>query len=151
MYRTLYEQYSTKINAKFKRDDKTWDELTGPLSSTFVFKDPHVIKDENNKIIGYFCITPGKKDVIREFIPSCDERSVIKALAIVSNYLGLENEHRLEIFAPSRGPIWNVAKESIGADFQCFLRPRSSNMIKWISKKENSKVNDMFLLQGDLL
>ena len=48
---------------------------------------------------------------------------VIKALAIVSNYLGLENEHRLEIFAPSRGPIWNVAKD-IGADFQLniFLR-----------------------------
>jgi GNAT superfamily N-acetyltransferase len=148
----MHSAYSSIISLCSVRSIGEWEDLFGPLSSTFLFNQPKVVLNEDDCPIAYFCNTPSNGSMIREFVPLLDSASVIAALAIIANSPEHSNEEKLEIFAPAYGPIWDAATNSIGADFLCFLRPKASNMIKWIStSKSINEFSCGFILQGDML
>jgi len=144
--------YSKSISAFLCRTNRDWDDLLGPLSSTFLFSQPKVVLDDSCRPIAYFCNTPSNPSMIREFVSLQDSVSVISALAAIANSVEYYDQEKLEIFAPAKGPVWEAAASSLGADFLCFLRPKASNMIKWLSTTK--LLNDFhcdFILQGDML
>ena len=148
----MHSAYSDSISAFLCRTNWQWEDLLGPLSSTFLFSHPKVILNNVGDPIAYFCSTPGDANVIREFVPIQDPQSVINALAIIANSEEHDDHEKLEIFAPAKGPVWDSAANSLGADFLCFLRPKASNMINWLSATK--RANDFhcdFILQGDFL
>jgi GNAT superfamily N-acetyltransferase len=148
----MHSDYSTAISSFSCRRLHEWEDLLGPLSSTFLFNDPKVVLNKNRHPIAYFCSTPGNSFTIREFVPHLDSASVITALSSIAHSFEYGASDVVEIFSPASGPVWEVAKNRIGADYMCFLRPNSSNMIKWISKAKS--FNDYrceFILQGDIL
>lgn len=148
----LYAAYAKETSAYSNRTDSDWQDLLGPLSSTFLFNNPRIILDHSNNIIAYFCATPNNPGAIREFIALPDPNSAITALSLIARSAYYSDQERLEIFTPAKGPIWDVAANSIGADFLCYLRPKASNMIKWISsKKMPNDFNFAFIFQGDNL
>ena len=149
--RKMHNIYSSKIYSTLRRDAHEWEDLVGPLSSTFLFYRPKVILDENRQLIAYFCTTPDS-NTVREFVSLPNTDSVATALSIIANSTDYFDQESIEIYSPSTGPLWETCKSSIGADFVCFLRPYSSNMIKWISNSKD--FNDFgceFILQGDML
>jgi hypothetical protein len=148
----MHSEYSSIISSFSVRSVGEWEDLFGPLSSTFLFNQPKVVLNEDDCPIAYFCNTPSNGSMIREFVPLLDSASVIAALAIIANSTEHSNEERLEIFAPANGPIWQAAANNLGADFHCFLRPKASNMIKWTStSKSINEFSCGFILQGDML
>jgi len=149
---SLYNDYSSTIESFSYRKYSDWQDLFGPLSSTFLFYCPKLVLDQADKPIAYFCSTPNDVKAIREFIPALDSDSVTTALSLIANSPEYAHRDSIEIFAPAKGPIWNIANDRLGADFQCFIRPRSSNMLKWLSSSESRALFSCnFLLQGDLL
>lgn len=148
----IYAAYATEFSSCSIRKAREWEDLLGPLSSTFLFNQPKIIFNDNDVPICYFCTTPRDTTTIREFIPLIDSDSVITSLSLIAHSSQFYRQKSIEIFAPANGPVWNVAANSVGADFLCFLRPRASNMIKWISStKELNNFHCNFLLQGDIL
>lgn len=148
----MHAAYSETVSSKSIRSTHEWNDLLGPLSSTFVFNQPRLVLDENSSPIAYYCSTPGDASLIREFVPLIDSISALKALAIIANSVDQSHQEKVEIFSPASGPVWETAANSIGADFLCFLRPRSSNMIKWVSTtKPPNDIYWSFMLQGDIL
>ncbi len=90
--------------------------------------------------------------MIREFVTPLNPVSTITTLAIVANDARRTGQEKLEIFCPSSGPIWDAAANVLGADYHCFLRPKASNMMKWISKdKLLEDFHCDFFFQGDML
>lgn len=148
----MYAAYSKETCAYSNRTDSDWQDLLGPLASSFLFYDPSIILDHSNNPIAYFCATPNNPMEIREFITLSNPDSAITALSLIAHSAKYSDQERLEIFTPAKGPIWDAAANSIGADFLCFLRPQASNMIKWISKtKTPSDIHCAFIFQGDNL
>ena len=148
----IYSDYSNEISSSFLRSEHDWEDLVDTLSSTFLFSRPKVVLDGSGRLAGYFCNTPGYERIIREFVPVLDCHSVANTLAVIANYNEVPKAETLEIFTPAKGPIWQAAASKIGADYLCFLRPRASNMIKWISaSKTFDEFHCEFILQGDLL
>ena len=148
----MYAAHAKEICAYSSRTDSDWQDLLGPLSSTFLFNNPSIILDHSNNIIAYFCATPNNPRAIREFITLPNPDSAITALSLIAHSAEYSDQERLEIFTPAKGPIWDAAANSIGADFLCFLRPQASNMIKWISsKKTPNDFHFAFIFQGDNL
>jgi predicted acetyltransferase len=149
---TLHNAYANAISSYCCRKSNEWEDLLGPLSSTFLFNNPKIILNENDIPIAYYCSSPKDATIIREFVPRLDSDAVRTALALIADSPEHAQQERIEIFTPAKGIIWKVAANSLGADFMCFLRPKASNMIKWISSTKSRKDFDCnFLLQGDLL
>lgn len=148
----MYAAHAKETSAYSSRTDSDWQDLLGPLSSTFLFNNPSVILDHSNNPIAYFCATPNNPRAIREFITLPNPDSAITALSLIAHSAEYSDHERLEIFTPAKGPIWDAAANNIGADFLCFLRPQASNMIKWISsKKAPDDFHSAFIFQGDNL
>ncbi len=148
----MYAAYAKETSAYSSRTDSDWQDLLGPLSSTFLFNNPSIILDHSNNAIAYFCATPSNSRAIREFITLPNPDSAITALSLIAHSAEYSDQERFEIFTPAKGPIWEAAANSIGADFLCFLRPQASNMIKWISsKKIPNDFHSAFIFQGDNL
>lgn len=149
---SMHGAYSKQISSFSSRSSREWEDLLGPLSSTFLFNNPRMILDRDLRPIAYFCSTPGDCLTIREFVPLLDSASVISALSSIAYSVEHRASDVIEIFSPASGQIWEAAKDRIGADFLCFLRPHSSNMIKWISTaKSFDSFRCKFILQGDIL
>ena len=147
----MHSIYSNEVFSTLSRDAHEWEDLIGPLSSTFLFYRPKVILDKNRQLIAYFCSTPDN-NTVREFVPLLDVDSATTALYVIANSTDYCDQETIEIYSPSAGPLWETSKNSIGADFVCFLRPYSSNMIKWISNsKDFYDFRCEFILQGDML
>jgi len=148
----MHADYSSIISSCLIRSFYEWEDLLGPLSTTFLFNQPKLVLNNDGFPIAYFCNTPGKASMIREFVPLQDSESVINALATIADSVEYSDQEQIEIFAPANGPVWEAAATSIGADFLCFLRPKASNMIKWLSAtKLADDFQCNFLLQGDIL
>lgn len=148
----MYNSYSSLIASYSARSAQEWDDLIGPLSTTFLFNQPRIILNDKDSPVAYFCSTPGNSGLIREFVPLPDQVSVITALAIIASHAEYCDQGKIEVFTPSTGPVWDAAAQTIGGDFLCFLRPKSSNMIKWISKfRTMADYRCSFILQGDML
>jgi len=148
----MHADYSSINSSCLIRSFYEWEDLLGPLSTTFLFNQPKLVLNNDGFPIAYFCNTPGKASMIREFVPLQDSESVINALATIADSVEYSDQEQIEIFAPANGPVWEAAATSIGADFLCFLRPKASNMIKWLSAtKLADDFQCNFLLQGDIL
>ena len=148
----MYAAYAKETSSYSSRTDSDWQDLLGPLSSTFLFNNPSIILDHSDNIIAYFCVTPNNPRAIREFIALPNPDSAITALSLIAHSAEYSDQERLEIFTPAKGPIWDAAANSIGADFLCFLRPQASHMIKWITKKETPiDFHSAFIFRGDNL
>jgi predicted acetyltransferase len=148
----MYRAYTAEISSYSYRSDYEWRDLLGSLSTTFLFNRPRIVLDETNNAIAYYCSTPGDARTIREFVPNPDSHSVSTALALIAGLAEYGQSEQIEIFAPAKGGVWNAAATRLGADFLCFLRPRASNMIKWLNSSESrSELDFSFLLQGDIL
>jgi len=148
----MHSDYSSTISSSLIRSFNEWEDLLGPLSTTFLFNQPKVVWNNNSCPVAYFCNTPGNASMIREFVPLQDSKSVINALATIANSVEYSDQEQIEIFAPAKGPVWEAAANTLGADFLCYLRPKASNMIKWLSATKLA--NDFhcdFILQGDIL
>lgn len=149
---TMYNDYTAAISSYTCRKTCEWRDLLGPLATTFLFNRPRIVLDGTNSPIAYYCSTPDDARTIREFVPNLDSNSVSTALALIADFAGYSQNENIEIFAPARGGVWNTAASSLGGDFLCFLRPRASNMIKWLNSSEScSEFDFSFLLQGDIL
>lgn len=152
--KSIFESYALSIGVRVHRTDREWADLFGPLSETFLFYHPMIILDQNGEIIGYFCTTPGNPMVIREVVLQPRTESTLAALGTLAEYVKTQGQRFFEIFTPARGVLFDLCVNNIGADFICFYRPRSSNMVKFSSfelVREWSIFNRSFILQGDNL
>jgi predicted acetyltransferase len=152
MTASMQSSYAEVISAFSRRTNSEWKDLLGPLSSTFLFYNPMVVLDDSGYILAYFCCTPNEPTIIREFVPRLSTELVVTALSVISNSPQFCTRENIEIYAPAKGPVWHAAAKRLGADYISFLRPRSSNMIKWISASKCIKnFHCEFILQGDIL
>ncbi len=148
----LYSDYALQSDCPVRRDKRLWKELIGPLSKTFLFYNPRLVLDESSKVLAYFTVAPSDTYSVREFIPVTDPALTERALAIVAAYIGEQGIDNFEIFAPYSGPIHIVSRLSTGADFYSFIRPKASNMIKWLtSSAQPNNIEESFIQQGDNL
>ncbi len=148
----IFESYTVATSGGCDRSKADWSDLIGSLSSTFLFYKPQVILDIDNSIIGYFCSSPNDIGIIREFVSTDNPDLALKALSIVAEYFAGRGYQQFEIFSPDEGPISALAREILGADFIRYLRPRSSNMVKFFLKPEYlENLRYAFIYQGDNL
>ena len=148
----MYNNYCKEISFYPARSLCDWNDLLESLSTTFLFHSPKIVLDKTNTPLAYFCSTPKHPQIIREFVPQIDYKSVCTSLSLIANTPEYSQLNQIEIFAPSRGPVWHAAANILGADFFCFLRPNASNMVKWLQNSNLSKHFDYnFLFQGDIL
>jgi predicted acetyltransferase len=148
----MYYTYREHASGYSLRSEACWTDLFENLSESFLFFKPMVVLDNDLKPLAYFCSTPGKEGLIREFVTWPDTSCAVKALEIIATNKNYLKEGGLEIFAPAHGPLWLAAAHVIGGDYRCYLRPKSSNMIKWLSnRKRPEELESAFILQGDLL
>lgn len=149
---SLYDKCRDASNGLSTRSSDLWSDLLGPLSSTFLFFRPRLILNKDDDVIAYFCTSPGDPSLIREFIPSLEPGSVETALGVIAKVPDFSAAATIEVFAPFRGPVLLEAYRNLEADFCCFLRPRSSNMVKWLSGSALCYANpSIFIYQGDNL
>ena len=148
----LYEDYSRSIGNFIIRSSENWRDFFLSLSSTFLFYRPLVILDHSNRVIGYFCVSPTNPAQIREVVFRLNHNEVLFSCSALAAYVSKVGASHLEIYAPARGPIYELCLKSIEADFVCLFRPSSSNMIKQISRSTIPQpVRESFIFQGDNL
>jgi predicted acetyltransferase len=152
MAKLIYDHHQQAFPARVLRNEHDWQDLIGPLRSTFLFHQPKLIKTEAGDIVGYYCSSPGNPAAIREFITLDDPKAVVAALSILSAEVNLAIHEQIEIFAGSGSVLNKVAAEYFEADFIRFFRPRSSNMVKSLSTRIPGEAHqEAFIFQGDNL
>jgi GNAT superfamily N-acetyltransferase len=149
---TLSTRYKLFTGSSCVRSTDIWQDLAGPLAQTFLFNEPQVIKDPSNRIVGYFSSTPGNQSEVREFMTVGDTDIVFSALRTIARRFTRTSDTHLALFSPDLGPLAKLARKKVAADFIRYLRPYSSNMIKWLKHgHERLELNDNFIFQADNL
>jgi len=150
----IYKQYARLLEAHSERDILLWRDLLGSLNKTFLFYEPLLVYDQDDKVCGYFCTSPESGHTIREFVPALGEDCVDVMLSYIKTMNEFSGENYLEIFSyySFNNPVFNTASRSYGADFCAYIRPNSSNMIKWLRPEFKQDPNAFdFLFQADNL
>ena len=144
--------YSDSIRSLVKRSEEDWLDLFRSIANTFLFFRPRGILCPEGKLVGYFCTSPNNPRELREFVVSQDRCSALIALTAAASYLRSLNGSKLEIFSPNLGPLLDLSRSTIEADFICHYRPFSSNLYRVIcSDFPESELRNSFVLQGDNL
>lgn len=148
----LYRNYQASCGGFICRDKQQWADLLGALNSTFLFYQPMLICDAIDTPIAYFCSSPDNPAIIREFVPAMNGHGINDALVTIASLPQFHDRTEIEIFSPFKGPILDYAASTSGADFAAYLRPRASNMIKWLVATPKNELTDYaFIFQGDNL
>jgi hypothetical protein len=152
LLKALYESYGKTCGSFVNRADEDWIDLLGPLAKSFLFYRPSLVFDAPGRAVGYFASTPNEPECVRELVFWPNLQSAKSMLEVMSKLPAFANKSKLEIFAPLSSPLRNIAETSFSADFICYYRPYSSNMIKWLGNTlVNNKLFDRFIFQGDNL
>ncbi len=148
----VYQEYSRYIGGYVERSEGEWGDLFHSLSSTFLFYQPRVITDFDGSFVGYFCVSPTDPTQIREcaFLPT--EENAFFACSAIANYVQELGASHMEIYSPVSSPLYGLSFNMINSDFICYLRPSSSNMVKWLfGPKLPASILESFIFQGDNL
>jgi GNAT superfamily N-acetyltransferase len=148
----LWDNYRNSCGVLIRRSPSEWTDLLCPLASTFLFFQPWLVLDSSNSPVAYFSTSPDNPATIREFVPSLTDGAVSSSLGIIANLARFDSSKTIEIFSPLKGPLLEYAATCSGADFSCFIRPRSSNMIRWLVQANQAyDLSSSFVFQGDNL
>lgn len=148
----VYQAYSRSIGNLIVRSEKDWFDLFHSLSFTFLFYKPYVITDSDGRFIGYFSLSPTDPTQVREFAFEPTQENAFLACSALAVYVRNFGASRLEVFSPATGPVYSLCSDRIDSDFICYIRPSSSNMIKWLSgQRVPRSILESFIFQGDNL
>lgn len=150
--KTFYNNVKAHEKCSVYRMPSDWIDLTKKLTKSFLFYHPKLIFSESKKCLGYFCTCPDDRNRVREFVPLSGVSHASSAISILSHHKSFQQKKLIEIFASDTSDIAKVAKTKIPADFLCFFRPKSGNMIKILNPKIKIKnIYSLFIYQGDNL